>query len=228
MKIVIVEDDERVADFLIRGLRAEGHRVEHVADGDQALAVIRQFEPDVVVLDRMLPGKDGLQLCTEIRSLKLACRILMLSALSEVEERVKGLRQGADDYLGKPFHFEELLARIDALGQRSDKQPSPSDCLVYEDLVLDLERYQAERAGQPIRLTARELGILELLLRHPGRVMSRERILSNVWGMNEDPLTNVVDVYMARLRRKIDDSAELKLLKTRRGLGYVLTRDEVD
>lgn len=228
MKIVIVEDDERVADFLIRGLRAEGHRVEHVADGDQALAVIRQFEPDVVVLDRMLPGKDGLQLCTEIRSLKLACRILMLSALSEVEERVKGLRQGADDYLGKPFHFEELLARIDALGQRSDMQPSPSDCLVYEDLVLDLERYQAERAGQPIRLTARELGILELLLRHPGRVMSRERILSNVWGMNEDPLTNVVDVYMARLRRKIDDGAELKLLKTRRGLGYVLTREDVE
>ncbi|MGY6586869.1 MAG: response regulator transcription factor [Wenzhouxiangella sp.] len=228
MKIVIVEDDERVADFLIRGLKSEGHRVEHVADGDQALAVIRQYEPDVVVLDRMLPGKDGLQLCTEIRSLQLACRILMLSALSEVEERVKGLRTGADDYLGKPFHFEELLARIDALAQRVEARPAPGDRLVYDDLVLDLERYQAERAGCPIRLTARELGILELLLRHPGRVMSRERILSNVWGMNEDPLTNVVDVYMARLRRKIDDGAEVKLLKTRRGLGYVLTRDEVE
>lgn len=222
MKIIIVEDDQRVGDFLRRGLAAEGHSTELVSDGRQALAYIRQAQPELVILDRMLPGVDGVQLCTEIRSLGLPCRILMLSALAEVEERVKGLRSGADDYLSKPFHFEELLARIDAVMLR-DRAPRAQDhVLRYADLELDLDRCSASRAGRPLRFTAKELKILELLLRNPERVLSRERILNQVWGMNEDPLTNVVDVYMARLRKKIDEGDQPRLIRTRRGLGYML------
>lgn len=222
MKIIIVEDDQRVGDFLRRGLDAEGHSTELVTDGRQALTVIRNAQPDLVILDRMLPGVDGIQICTEIRSLGLPCRILMLSALAEVEERIKGLRSGADDYLSKPFHFEELRARIDAVMQR-DRAPQVQDhTLRYADLELDLARYTVTRAGEALRFTAKELKILELLLRNPERVLSRERILNQVWGMNEDPLTNVVDVYMARLRKKIDEGRESRLIHTRRGLGYVL------
>ncbi|MGY6553164.1 MAG: response regulator transcription factor [Wenzhouxiangella sp.] len=222
MKIIIVEDDQRVGDFLRRGLNAEGHSTELVKDGRQALAYIRQAEPDLVILDRMLPGVDGIQICTEIRSLGLSCRILMLSALGEVEERVKGLRSGADDYLGKPFHFEELLARIDAVMQRDRAPQTQANVLRYADLELDLDRYSVTRGDQALRFTAKELKILELLLRNPERVMSRERILNQVWGMHEDPLTNVVDVYMARLRKKIDEGRAPRLIRTRRGLGYML------
>ncbi len=226
MKIIIVEDDQRVGDFLRRGLEAEGHSTELVSDGRQALAYVRQAEPDLVILDRMLPGVDGIQICTEIRSLGLPCRILMLSALAEVEERVKGLRSGADDYLSKPFHLEELLARIDAVMQRDRAPQSQANVLRYADLELDLDRYTASRGGEPLRFTAKELKILELLLRNPERIMSRERILNQVWGMHEDPLTNVIDVYMARLRKKIDDGREPRLIRTRRGLGYVLAASD--
>jgi len=226
LKIIIVEDDQRVGDFLRRGLEAEGHSTELVSDGRQALAYVRQAEPDLVILDRMLPGVDGIQICTEIRSLGLPCRILMLSALAEVEERVKGLRSGADDYLSKPFHLEELLARIDAVMQRDRAPQSQANVLRYADLELDLDRYTASRGGEPLRFTAKELKILELLLRNPERIMSRERILNQVWGMHEDPLTNVIDVYMARLRKKIDDGREPRLIRTRRGLGYVLAASD--
>ncbi|MCC5865537.1 MAG: response regulator transcription factor [Wenzhouxiangella sp.] len=223
MKIIIVEDDPRVGDFLRRGLDAEGHSTELVCDGRQALAFIRHGEPDLVILDRMLPGIDGIQICTEIRSLGLPCRILMLSALAEVDDRVKGLRSGADDYLSKPFHLEELLARIDAVMQR-DRQAQPRDTVLrYADLAMDLERYTVSRGERTLNFTAKELKILELLLRNPERVLSRERILNQVWGMNEDPLTNVVDVYMARLRKKIDTDGLTRLIHTRRGLGYVLS-----
>lgn len=223
MKIIIVEDDPRVGDFLRRGLDAEGHSTELVADGRQALAFIRQGEPDLVILDRMLPGIDGIQICTEIRSLGLPCRILMLSALADVDDRVKGLRSGADDYLSKPFHLEELLARIDAVMQRDRQTPARDTMLRYADLAMDLERYIVSRGENMLNFTAKELKILELLLRNPERVLSRERILNQVWGMNEDPLTNVVDVYMARLRKKIDTDGMTRLIHTRRGLGYVLS-----
>ncbi len=226
MKIIIVEDDPRVGDFLRRGLDAEGHSTELVADGREALAFIRQAQPDLVILDRMLPGIDGIQICTEIRSLGLPCRILMLSALTEVEDRVKGLRSGADDYLSKPFHLEELLARIDAVMQRDRQHPGQPNNLSYADLDMDMDRYTVSRAGQPLRFTAKELKILELLLRNPERVLSRERILNQVWGLNEDPLTNVVDVYMARLRKKIDSPGCARLIHTRRGLGYVLSASD--
>jgi len=223
LKIIIVEDDPRVGDFLRRGLDAEGHSTELIADGREALAFIRQAEPELVILDRMLPGVDGVQLCTEIRSLGLPCRILMLSALAEVEDRVKGLRSGADDYLGKPFHLEELLARIDAVMQRDRVPQAQHNTLSYDNLVMDMDRYTVTRAGKPLKFTAKELKILELLMRNAERVLSRERILNQVWGLNEDPLTNVVDVYMARLRKKIDTDGQTRLIHTRRGLGYVLS-----
>ena len=221
MKVLIIEDDDKVGSFLSRGLKAEGYLTLLLQDGRALMDVCRQFEPDVIVLDRMLPHQDGLQLCQQIRSQAIPARILILSALSEVDERVKGLRAGADDYLGKPFHFEELLARIEALFKR-DLGQTQSRQLQVADLQLDLDSMQAQRAGVPLNLTAKELGILELLLSNSGKVFSRERILTNVWGLNEDPLTNIVDVYMARLRKKVDESHAVKLLHTRRGLGYCL------
>lgn len=221
MKVLIIEDDEKVGSFLSRGLKAEGYLTMLLSDGLNALQIVRQYEPDVIVLDRMLPQLDGLTLCQQIRSQQIPCRILILSALSEVDERVKGLRDGADDYLGKPFHFEELLARIEALAKR-DITLEHQRQLQIADLTLDLDSMQAQRAGQPLTLTAKELGILELLMSNSGKVFSRERILTNVWGLNEDPLTNIVDVYVARLRKKIDDPHPVKLLHTRRGLGYYL------
>ncbi|MCH8538507.1 MAG: response regulator transcription factor [Alkalimonas sp.] len=221
MKILIIEDDEKVGSFLSRGLKAEGYLPLLLQDGLNALEITRQFEPDVIVLDRMLPQLDGLTLCQQLRTQKVPARILILSALSEVEEKVKGLRAGADDYLGKPFHFEELLARIETLAKR-EAFVEQSRQLQVADLLLDLDSMRVQRAGKPISLTAKELGILELLMSNSGKVYSRERILTNVWGLNEDPLTNIVDVYMARLRKKIDEAYPVKLLHTRRGLGYCL------
>ncbi|MFN3985608.1 MAG: response regulator transcription factor [Rhodocyclaceae bacterium] len=224
MNVLIIEDDKKLGDFLRRGLSAEGYATTLLESGEEALSVIRKLQPDLIILDRMLPGHDGLQICREVRSLKLPSKILILSALSEVEERVRGLRLGADDYLGKPFHFEELLARIQAIGNR-DHRHDEGATLRYADLTLNLDTLEVQRAGKKATFTAKELKIIELLMRNPHRVLSRERILNNVWGMSEDPLTNVVDVYMARIRRKIDDGHEVKLIRTRRGLGYVLIDD---
>lgn len=221
MKLLLIEDDQRLADFLLRGLQAEGYNIERISRIDEAIPMIRSSQPDIIILDRLLEDGDGLQVCRDIRSMNLACKILMLSALAEVDDRVLGLRTGADDYLGKPFHFEELLARIESLAQR-DGQRSPDLVLSLGDLHLNLAKQEVQRQGQAIDMTAKELRILEMLLRNQGRVLSRERILSHVWGVLEDPMTNIVDVYMARLRRKIDDGFEVKLIKTRRGLGYVI------
>lgn len=224
MKILIVEDDDKVAAFLARGLKAEGYLTQVITNGRDVLEAVRQFEPDIIVLDRMLPQVDGLTLCQQLRSQQVNARILMLSALSEVEERVKGLRCGADDYLGKPFHFEELLARIESLAKRG-LSPVQNRQLQVADLLLDLDTMRVQRAGRDLLLTAKELAILELLMANSGKVYSRERILTNVWGLNEDPLTNIVDVYMARLRKKVDEHHPQKLLHTRRGLGYCLQAD---
>lgn len=221
MKILIVEDDHKLADFLTRGLTAEGYATDRVSSIKDALSYIRHYQPSLILLDRLLDDGDGLQVCRDIRHLKVPCKILMLSALSDVDDRVLGLRTGADDYLGKPFHFEELLARIEALTQRNHFEQAKNE-LVIADLCLDLDRLEVSRADQSIDLTAKELKIIEMLMRNPGRVMSRERILNHVWGILEDPSTNIVDVYMARLRRKIDDGFEIKLIKTRRGLGYLI------
>ncbi|MDA8447585.1 response regulator transcription factor [Paracidovorax valerianellae] len=222
MNILVVEDDPRVADFLLRGLKAEGYSVELARNGPDGLALARSGDPGLLLLDLMLPGLSGLELCQTLRSEGRHVPVLMLSALSNTEDKVNGLRLGADDYLTKPFAFEELLARIEALMRRGREQRQRASTLQVADLVLDLDRMEASRAGQPIALTAKELAFLELLMSAPGRVYSRERILSNVWGTNEDPLTNVVDVYVRRLRTKIDEGHAIALLKTVRGFGYRL------
>ncbi|GAA4426924.1 response regulator transcription factor [Acidovorax lacteus] len=231
MNILLIEDDPRIADFLLRGLRAEGHQVQRAAHGTEGLAMVqdaaRQAQPGdpptVVVLDLMLPGMNGMEICQTLRAAGVALPILMLTALSTLEDRVSGLRMGADDYLCKPFEFEELLARLEALARRARPlQPGRAVRLQVADLELDRERMRASRAGQPLALTARELALLELLMSAPGRLFSRERILASVWGHSEDPLTNVVDVYIRRLRSKIDEGHTVPLIHTVRGLGYRL------
>ena len=231
MNILIVEDDARVAAFLERGLRAEGYRVQVTRNGTEGLAKAREVAqqmhndatPALLVLDVMLPDMTGLEVCQTLRAGGVQLPILMLSALGAWEDRVAGLRLGADDYLAKPFAFEELLARIEALLRRSrDTAPAVSSRLVVADLVLDRDTLRVTRAELQLTLTARELALLELLMSAPGRLFSRERILSNVWGPNEDPLTNVVDVYIRRLRSKIDDGNAQPLIHTVRGLGYRL------
>ena len=231
MNILIVEDDDRIADFLCRGLRAEGHRVQRAADGPTGLALARdaareqhpQEGATVLVLDLMLPGLSGLEICQALRSAQVGLPILMLTAQGSLEDRVNGLRLGADDYLCKPFDFEELRARLEALARRGRAwRPAAPARLCVGDLELDRDRMQASRGGQVLPLTARELALLELLMSAPGRLFSRERILANVWGTSEDPLTNVVDVYIRRLRARIDREGAPALIHTVRGLGYRL------
>ncbi|EJL6462732.1 TPA: response regulator transcription factor [Vibrio cholerae] len=221
MRILLIEDDERIARFIERGLKAEGHQIHRLKDGQYGLETVKSSEPDLLILDRMLPHVDGLTLCQQIRATGNQVLILMLSALGEVEERIQGLRTGADDYLAKPFHFEELLARIEAL-QRRNIQTHTSNKLRFADLELCLSTMRVYRDEQPIELTAKEISILELFLRKPGHIFSRERILANVWGIHQDPLTNVVDVYMRRLRKKIDMPFAQPLIQTKRGMGYYL------
>lgn len=235
MNILLVEDDTRIADFLQRGLRAEGWRVQHAATGPEGLALARDAAregardaasgdaPTIVVLDLMLPGLGGLEVCQTLRAEGVMLPILMLTALTTLEDRVTGLRLGADDYLCKPFEFEELLARLEALGRRGRAtRARQSPTLTVADLVFDRERMRVTRAGRAVTLTARELALLELLMSAPGRLFSRERILATVWGTHEDPLTNIVDVYIRRLRSKIDEGFEPALIHTQRGLGYRL------
>lgn len=234
MNILVIEDDERIAGFLLRGLRAEGHAVQHAADGPSGLALAQDAtraaahaeagdEPTIIVLDIGLPGLDGLAVCQRLRAGGCALPILMLTAQGSLDDRVQGLRQGADDYLVKPFEFEELLARLEALARRGRALQPPRPLLLQvADLELDRERMQVRRAGQPLVLTAKELALLELLMAAPGRLFSRERILAKVWGSSEDPLTNIVDVYIRRLRAKIDAEGLPPLIQTVRGLGYRL------
>ncbi len=231
MNILVIEDDPRIADFLGRGLRAEGYRVETAGDGVTGLAAARKLARDsaadgqssVIVLDLMLPGTGGLEICQTLRAEGVSLPILILSALGAVEDRVAGLRLGADDYLPKPFDFEELLARLESLARRGrDVQRGAQSRLQVADLVFDRERMQASRGNRPLQLTAKELALLELMMSAPGRLFSRERILANVWSVSEDPLTNVVDVYIRRLRAKIDDGSNDPLIHTVRGLGYRL------
>ena len=231
MNILIVEDDDRIADFLCRGLRAEGFRVQRAADGISGLALAQDAarqalaggEPTLLLLDLMLPGLSGLEICQTLRAEQVALPILMLTAQGSLEDRVAGLRLGADDYLCKPFEFEELLARLEALARRGrELRPRQASRLQVGDLALDRERMQASRGGRLLQLTAKELALLELLMSAPGRLFSRERILANVWGTSEDPLTNVVDVYIRRLRARIDADGLPALIHTVRGLGYRL------
>lgn len=229
MNILLIEDDVRIADFLIRGLRAEGYRLSHFRTGPQGLEAALQMgratdTAGLVILDLMLPGLTGIELCQQLRAARIDLPILMLTAMGRTEDRVAGLRSGADDYLAKPFDFEELLARIEALFRRSGRgsgaQAPRATVIRRGDIELDRTRAEVRRAGQRILLTARELALLDLLMSAPGRVYSRERILANVWGAQSDPLTNVVDVYIRRLRRKLDEGQTDGVIETVRGLGY--------
>lgn len=228
MKLLVAEDDLRIADFLERGLRAEGYNVQVARTGPEALAAAQDVwreQPDdsLLLLDLMLPGMSGLEVCQTLRAAGVALPILMLTALGSLDDRVTGLRTGADDYLVKPFEFEELLARIEALSRRGrDLKPARTAQLVVDDLVFDRAQMRASRDGRGVQLTARELALLELLMSAPGRLFSRERILATVWGTHQDPLTNVVDVFIRRLRAKIDEGHPRPLIHTVRGMGYRL------
>jgi DNA-binding response OmpR family regulator len=235
MKILLIEDDRRIADFLQRGLGAEGMFVRVASSGGDGIALAQEawqsFKSDgestILVLDLMLPDLSGLDVCQTLRAQNIQLPILMLTAMSTVEDRISGLRLGADDYLCKPFDFDELLARLEALGRRGREfKRSAATILRVADLQLDRSTMKVSRAGRPVSLTAKELALLELLMSSPGKLFSRERILSTIWGLNEDPLTNVVDVYIGRLRSKIDEGQAVRLFKTQRGLGYRLEAEE--
>lgn len=222
MNVLVVEDDVRVADFLERGLKAEGYAITLARNGTKGLELARAGDYALIILDWMLPGLNGIEITQALRAGRVMTPILMLTAMGALTDRVQGLRVGADDYLVKPFAFEELLARMEALRRRADAGAAakPPESLVLADLTLDRNKMQVHRAGKRIELTAKELAVLELLLTTPQRVFSRERILANVWGASEDPLTNVVDVYIRRLRVKIDEGFDPPLIRTVRGFGY--------
>jgi len=221
MRALLVEDDATIADFVARGLREAGFVVDHVADGESGLTTAIQQAYDVAIVDLMLPKRDGLSLIEALRARGVATPVLILSARRSVDDRVRGLQSGGDDYLTKPFAFAELLARVQALVRRATRAPEPTT-LTVEDVQLDLLSRRVTRDGKPLDLRPREFTLLEFLMRHAGHVVSKTMILSHVWEYNFDPQTNVVDVLVSRLREKIDRPFEKKLLHTVRGVGYVL------
>lgn len=221
MHVLVVEDDERVAGHVVKGLKAEGYLVDHVADGRDALFQAAAGTYDVIVLDRMLPNVDGLKILQTLRASGDSTPVLILSALGYVDNRVKGLRAGGDDYLAKPFVFSELLARVEALSRRKAVVQETTE-LSLADLHMNLLTRTVTRSGQPIDLTAREFGLLEYLLRNAGRVVSRNMLLESVWDYNFDPQTNIIDQHVSRLRQKIDKDFEPPLVQTVRGMGYSL------
>ena len=224
MKILLVEDDRRASEYLAKGLRELGHAVEQAFDGEAGLTAAETTSYDVLVLDRMLPKLDGLEIVTRLRAAGSGVPILILSALDEVDERVQGLRAGGDDYLAKPYHLEELAARLDALARRQG-EAGPAGKLKLADLELDARARKVTRAGRKIELTTREFQLLEFLMRHAGQVVTRTMILEGVWDYHFDPKTNVIDVHVSRLRQAIDKGFERQLLHTVRGSGYTLTED---
>jgi DNA-binding response OmpR family regulator len=219
MRILVVEDEKRIADFLCRGLQGVGYAVDAALTGISALERIQSADYDLVILDLMLPDMDGLNVLERIRDSKVGPPVLILSARGGLEDRVKGLEQGADDYLVKPFAFVELLARVRALLRRG--QPAPEK-LQVGNLMLDWVRRKVTRGAETIDLAPKEFGILEYMMRNKGRPLSRTMIVEHVWDMDYDGLTNIVDVYIRHLRSKIDDNYPQKLIQTVRGVGYMI------
>ena len=220
MRMLVVEDEKKTASFIRKALQAEGFAVDVCANGHDALAAAKATPFDGIVLDIMLPGRDGLSVLRQLRENGNRTPVLLLSARGEVNERVEGLNAGADDYLPKPFVIAELVARVRALGRRSGE--NKSTVLRVADLTLDTVTHKAQRGDKIFELTAREFRLLEFLMRSPGRICSRMAIIEKVWDYDFDPGTNLVDVYIKRVREKIDDGFEPKLLQTVRGIGYVL------
>jgi DNA-binding response OmpR family regulator len=223
MRILIVEDDRKVGAFLQKGLREEQYAVDVCRDGEEALEWASINSYDVIVLDIMLPKKDGFAVCRELRQKGVLTPILMLTAKDSVEDKVSGLTEGADDYLTKPFSFEELLARIRALLRRT--QDYKTKALRVGDLELDPIKRQATRAGKQIPLSGKEYALLEYLMRNKGRVVTESMIVEHVWDMNYEGTSNIVNVYINYLRKKIDSESEVKLIRTMRGHGYTI--DEI-
>jgi heavy metal response regulator len=218
MRILIVEDEQRIAEFLRRGLSEEGHAVDVASDGEEALDWTAVAEFDAIVLDVMLPVRNGIEVCRVLRERNVRTPVLMLTARDAVEDRVLGLDSGADDYLVKPFAFAELLARLRAITRR---EPTPLGAVLnVGDLALDTRTREATRQGQPIALTSKEYALLEYLMRHPEQVLTRTMIAEHVWNYEFDNATNIIDVHVRNLRRKIDDPFSSKLIQTVRGAGY--------
>ena len=227
MRILVVEDDKDVASFIRNGLTQAGCNVDHADNGKDGLFLATTETYDALVVDRMLPGVDGLTLIRTLRASNNKTPVLILSALGEVDDRVKGLKAGGDDYLVKPFAFSELLARLEALERRSKSGgDAPSTILKVADLEMDLLRRDVRRNGQSIDLQPREFQLLEFLLRHAGQVVTRTMLLEGVWDYHFDPQTNVIDVHISRLRQAIDKDFDKPLLHTVRGAGYSLREDE--
>ncbi|NWG25162.1 MAG: response regulator transcription factor [Pseudorhodoplanes sp.] len=221
MRLLIVEDDRDAAEYIVRAFREVGHVADHAADGEEGLAMAMDDSYDVLIIDRMLPKRDGLSLIGELRAKGIETPVLILSALGQVDDRVKGLRAGGDDYLPKPYSFSELLARVDALGRRRGGRTEET---VYRvgDLELDRLSHTVRRGAEKIDLQPREFRLLEYLMKHAGQVVTRTMLLENVWDYHFDPQTNVIDVHISRLRSKIDKGHAQPLLHTVRGAGYMV------
>ena len=226
MRILIVEDETRIADFLQRGLRAEGHFCLVANDGETGLSLAMEGDFDLILLDLMLPGIHGHEVCQQLRMKQVNTPLIILSAMDSLDDVIAGLRMGADDYMTKPFSFEELLARIETIMRRNSVIANQEQKLKAGPLVFDRQSLRFSAGGREIKLTAKELAIIELLMSNPDTLFSRERILNNVWGMSMDPLTNVVDVYIGKLRKKIDRASGSSMIETVRGLGYRLSLAE--
>jgi DNA-binding response OmpR family regulator len=223
MKILLVEDEKKIASFVRKGLEAAGFVVDVAAHGDDGFTLATTRPYDAAILDIMLPGRDGLSILRNLRERKSPLPVILLTARSELNERLEGLNLGADDYLAKPFHIEELIARLHAITRRAAGHRQ--SILAVGDLTLNLLTREVHRAGQKIELTAREFSLLEHLLRSPGRVLTRIEICERVWDYHFDPGTNLVDVYVQRLRKKVDGDFPEKLIETIRGVGYRLRPD---
>jgi len=221
LRLLVVEDDPAIASFLVKGLKEAGFAVDHAASGGAALEMASSTTYDLAVIDLMLPGLDGLSLIEELRRRRITVPVIILSAKWSVDDRVRGLQAGGDDYLTKPFAFEELLARVQALIRRATGAAEPTR-LVVGDLVLDLVSRKVERGGRALDLRPREYALLEYLMRNPGRVVSKAMILSHVFDYSFDPRTNVVDVLVHRLRERVDKEFATPMIHTVRGMGYVL------
>ena len=221
MRILVVEDDKKIASFIVNGLKQSGFAVDLCSDGEEGLFMARSVPYDAAVFDIMLPKLDGLSLVQTLRKENARVPVIILSAKASVDDRVKGLQSGGDDYMTKPFAFSELLARVQALIRRATNATEPTR-LTVGDLMLDLLTREVIRAGQKIELQAREFSLLEYLLRHAGRVVTKTMILEHVWDYSFDPQTNVVDVLVHRLRAKVEKDFPKKMIQTLRGVGYVL------
>ncbi|HTK22289.1 MAG TPA: response regulator transcription factor [Mucilaginibacter sp.] len=220
-RICLIEDEQKVASFITKGLEEQGYNVKTAADGASAQKLLQQEQFDLLIMDVMLPDTNGIDLCRAVRQKDTQTPILMLTALNQVHDKVSGLKAGADDYLVKPFHFSELLARMEAL-MRRNKSAEENHQLTFDDLTLDTWSKTAERAGKKITLTAKEYTLLELFLQNPNKILSREYIAEKVWEIGFDTGTNFIDVYVNYLRKKIEKDFKSKLIHTVIGMGYIL------